>query len=165
MTPRRPSFSNVMVPRSELEDETDLARHVRKLGESQAASRFLESYGKRGVRATCAYSLGRYHKWLRAEKGIDLGLDGLIRDNLICVFRSDLVDVDTKRRHRAWLEEYIDVRMAGRSESYRREIASIIKGFYEKNDSPLFGSIRVADSEEQAPARALEAEEISTRAL
>lgn len=151
MTPRKPRFSSVMMPRSESEGETDLARHLRKLGKSQAAARFLQSYGKKGVRALYAYNLGRYYRWLRTEKGIDLGLDGLIRDNLVCVFRSDPVDVDTKRKHRAWLEEYINVRVAGRSETYRRGMASIVKGFYEKNDSPLFGSIKVADSEAQAP--------------
>jgi hypothetical protein len=155
MAPRKPCFSNVMMPRSELEGETDLARHLRKLGESQAASRFLQSYGKKRVRAIYTYNLGRYYKWLRTEKGIELGLDGLIQDNLVCVFRSDPVDVDTKRKHRAWLEEYINVKMAGRSESYRHGITSIVKGFYEKNDSPLFGSIRVADAEAHAPAKAL----------
>lgn len=76
MAPKEPRFSSVMMPRSELEGETDLARHVSKLGESQAASRFLQSYGKKGVRALYAYNLGRYYTWLRTEKGIDLGLDG-----------------------------------------------------------------------------------------
>lgn len=130
------------------------------LGGSEAAARYLATYGKVGVQAQNAFRLGQYHRWLKEAKGVSLSLDDLVRDNLVCIWKSDPVDVDTKRRHRAWLEEYVNVKMAGLSLSYRRGTASIIKGFYDKNDSPLFGKVRVADSEAEKPAKALRAEEI-----
>jgi integrase len=149
-----------MVPRAEQERDSDLRRHQQTLGGSEAAARYLATYGKVGVQAQNAFRLGRYHRWLKEVKGVTLSLDDLIRDNLVCIWKSDPVDVDTKRRHRAWLEEYVNVKMAGCSLSYRRGTASIIRGFYDKNDSPLFGKVRIADSEAEKPARALRADEI-----
>ncbi len=75
---------------------------------SEAAARFLGSYEKLSVKATYAYLLGNYHRWLRERKGVSMTLDQLITDNLRCVYESAAVDVERKRRHRAWLEEYVN---------------------------------------------------------
>ncbi|MDG6916743.1 MAG: site-specific integrase [Nitrososphaerota archaeon] len=160
MSPLESGYTKLMVPRAELERDSDLKRALTAIGGSEAAQRYIATYGKVGVKAQNAFRLGRYHRWLREEKGVGLSLDEMIRDNLFCVWKSDPVDVDVKRKHRAWLEEFVNVKLAGCSLSYRRGTASIIKGFYEKNDSPLFGRVRVADSEAQRPPKALSAEEI-----
>lgn len=160
MSPLESGYTKLMTTRAELERDSSLKRALATLGGSEAASRYIATYGKVGVKAQNAFILGRYHRWLREEKGARLSLDEMIRDNLICVWKSDPVDVDMKRRHRAWLEEFVNVKLAGRSLSYRRGTASVIKGFYEKNDSPLFGKVRVADSAPERPAKALSAEEV-----
>jgi integrase len=160
MSYTKTGFEKQMASADEHTQDTDLKRNLKLLKGSEAAGRFLASYGKKRVKAQYAYILGTYVKWLRAAKGVSLSLDALIRDNLVCVWKSDPVDVDMKRRHRAWLEEYVNVHMAERSRSYRAGIASVVKGFYEKNDSPLFGKVRLAESTVAVPARALDAEEI-----
>ncbi|MGD1055672.1 MAG: hypothetical protein ABR867_06290, partial [Nitrososphaerales archaeon] len=144
----------------ELERDSDLKRALKVLGGSEAAARYLATYGKTAVKAQNAFRLGRYYRWLRDVKGVTMTLDELVKDNLVCVWKSDPVDVDTKRRHRAWLEEFVNVQLAGCSLSYRRGTASIVKGFYEKNDSPLFGKLRIAETEVEKPAKALGAAEI-----
>jgi integrase len=160
MSSIKSGFTRQMVPQAELERDSALKRAFRKLEGSEAANRFLATYGKKSVRAQYAFILGNYHGCLKAEKRISLSLDEMIRDNLVCVSKSDPVDVDVKRRHRAWLEEYVNVDLEGKSLSYRRGIASIVKGFYEKNDSPLFGTVKVADTDVEKPAKALRADEI-----
>jgi len=64
---------------------------------------------------------------------------------LRCIYKSDPEDVATKRRHRAWLEEYVNQEMADASHSHRRLAAAAVKGFYEKNDSPFFGKVSIAE--------------------
>jgi len=110
-----------MIPRGQVEREKDLQRNLKMLEGSEAATRFLGSYGKLSVKATYAYHLGSYHRWLRDRKGVSMTLDQLIIDNLRCVYESAAVDVERKRRHRAWLEEYVNAVLLSRSESYRRD--------------------------------------------
>jgi hypothetical protein len=38
-------------------------------------------------------------------EGVSLTPDGLVQDNLLCVYKSDPTDVRTKRRHTDWLTE------------------------------------------------------------
>jgi integrase len=83
-----------------------------------------------------------------------------VTDNLRCIFKSEPEDVITKRKHRAWLEDYINGRLAGRSESHRRLAAAAVKGFYEKNDGPLFGRVTIVEEPARPPPRALKADDI-----
>ena len=152
--------SELMVPAPGLKEKTRLTNSLKTVEGSEAATRFLASYGKTEVKSYYAYVLGAYLKWLRSAKGAELTLDGLIRDNLVCVWKSDPVDVGQKRKHRAWLQEYVNVRLAASSTSYRRGAASIVKKFYEMNDSPLFGNLKIAETETFRPAKALSSSEI-----
>jgi hypothetical protein len=51
------------------------------------------------------------------------------------------------------LEEYVNEEMRGTSESYRRLAAVTVKGFYDRNDSPLFGKITIAELPLERPSR------------
>jgi len=137
----------------------DLGKHLEHIGPSEAVTRFIRSYGK--VRVQCVYALHLklYFRWLKG-KGIDLTPDMLIRDNLECVYKSDAVDVEMKRRHRSWLEEYLNVQLTNKSESYRRIVLAVVKTFYAKNDSPLFGKVNLAEQTTYAPPRGLAGEEV-----
>ncbi|HVC27347.1 MAG TPA: hypothetical protein VND40_04230, partial [Nitrososphaerales archaeon] len=143
----------------EAQARREVERSLRSIGPSESVERFLNSYGKVRVRAVYGAHLSRYFDWLK-EKGILLTPDELIRDNLGCIYRSEPEDVATKRKHRAWLEEYVNVKMADASNSYRRVGASVVKGFYDRNDSPFYGKLNLAEGGPDAPSKALKAEDI-----
>jgi hypothetical protein len=83
----------------------------------------MATFAKVGVKAQNAFRLGQHHRWLRESKGV-LTMDELIREGLVSVWKSDPVEVDTKRRQMAWLEEFVNVHLAGCSLSYRRGTGS-----------------------------------------
>jgi len=85
----------------------ELGAALRKLGESRAVTKFLNSYGNIRTKAYCVH-LTVYLRWLREENGVSMSPDELVQDNLICVYESKEVDVDTKRRHPDWLEECVN---------------------------------------------------------
>jgi integrase len=143
----------------EAQARREVERNLRNIGPSESVERFLNSYGKVRVRATYGAHLSRYFDWLR-QKGASLNPDELIRDNLRCIYRSEPEDVALKRRHRAWLEEYVNVHLGDLSSSYRRVAASVVKGFYDRNDSPFYGKLSIAEGSPDAPARALKADDI-----
>lgn len=95
-------------------------------------------------------------------EGVLLGPDELTQDNLVCVFRSDPVDVATKRRHTDWLNDYINGYLIekGFSESKRMVAASAIRGFYQTNDSALFGDYATTKTKLEPPAGPLFPEDI-----
>lgn len=88
--------------------------------------------------------------------------DELVVDNLRCIFESGPVDVETKRKHTDWMNDYINAYLVERdfSDSKRLCAAAAIKGFYKANDSQLFGDFTTADSKIEPPASPLFPEDI-----
>jgi len=66
--------------------------------------------------------------------------DEQVMDNLRCIYESKAVDVATKRRHMDWLDQFINDYLKNRKivDTSRYVAASMMKGFYERNDSGLF---------------------------
>jgi len=137
----------------------ELERYKAEIGPSEAVDRFLRCYSKVRVQKLYAFHLLLYFRWLK-RKEISMGPDQLVADNLRCIYRSEPEDVVTKRRHRAWLEDYANGALGSRSESYRRVAAATVKGFYEKNDSPLFGKVTVVEDPPAPPPKGLKADDI-----
>ncbi|MDG6909310.1 MAG: tyrosine-type recombinase/integrase [Nitrososphaerota archaeon] len=120
--------------------------------------RFLGKYGNLRTRLGYTIALGQYFGWLKAQ-GVKMDPDELVKDNPNCVFRSEPVDVQTKRRHTDWLDRYVNGVLKGsRSDSLRRITAAVVM-FYKRNDSPLFGDFQVSMSKPVKPAPALPADE------
>jgi integrase len=136
-------------------------RNVSKLGTSEAFDRFISAYGSVSTRASYASAWVKYLEWLRAQ-GISLSLDDLIVDNLKCVYESAATDVRRKRTHTDWLSRYVNgyLLKKGESESSRLIAASAILKFYERNDSPLFGSFEVSKQAPKQQPKPLSASDI-----
>jgi integrase len=141
--------------------EVMVARIMRELGPSEALDRYVSRYAK--VRTQKAYlmHIQLYLRWLKGE-GKDFTPDGLVQDNLNCVFGALPQDVATKRKHTDWLNRYVNIYLMreGRKEAHRRLAFSAIREFYKKNDSPLFGDIGVSSGPAEPPAQALPPEDI-----
>jgi len=93
----------------QIQIEKDVARELgaalRKIGESKAVMKFLNSYGNlRTKKAYCAH-LNLYFRWFKEENGVSMFPDELVQDNLICDYEREEVDVDTRGRHTDWLRE------------------------------------------------------------
>jgi len=71
--------------------------------------------------------------------------------------KSDLTDIKTKRRHNDLHLEYVNERMVanGYSRGTRVLAAAVVRKFYARRDSALFGDFfyRLAESEETANER------------
>lgn len=134
----------------------------RALGSYRSVERFLTGYSKPSVRRVRASHLFQYLTWLKNKKGVTMNPDELVKDNLVCVFKSDPTDVATKRRHTDFLNDFVNVWLLERKspESTRMGISSAIRRFYQSNDSELFGDFRVSTQEPAKPAPALRAEDI-----
>ena len=134
---------------------------VREMGDSKAVQRFLNKYGKDTTKRVYSIALALYLRWLRG-KGITLSPDELVVDNLRCVYDSPATDVETKRRHMDWLDEYVNRHLVEKrqAESTRLTTASAIQQFYIRNDSVLFGDFQVSKGRTEQPHKALEAADI-----
>ena len=141
---------------AEKKSEQSLASKLREIGPSRAVTRFFQKYGNVRTKATYAVELALYLRWLKS-RGVTMGPDALVQDNLICVFKSDAVVVETKRRHTDWLNDYVNGYMMEKefSESKRLCAAAAIKGLYKANDSILFGDFTTAEQRLEPPARPL----------
>ncbi|MGD0330915.1 MAG: tyrosine-type recombinase/integrase [Nitrososphaeria archaeon] len=139
----------------------NIDRAWRKIGESKTVERFIRKIGKPTTQSSYLIALSKYFQWLR-EKGADMDPDQLIRDNLQCIYGSGPSDVETKRKHTDWLDEYVNRKLleAGSSESSRMIVSSAIKQFYKRNDSPLFGDFSVSIQQMKEPPKPLEADDI-----
>ncbi len=150
-----------METRIEEKTKADLGRALERLGKGEAINRLMSTYGD--IRTENAHSchLASYLTWLR-EKGLTLTPDELIVDNLTSIRRSQPEDVATKRKHRAWLEEYVNVVMVEQdfAEIKRLVLASAVCQFYEKKDSPLFGEAKVSRQAVTAPPKPLPAPDV-----
>jgi integrase len=138
-----------------------LANTLRKIGPSDSVTRFLSKYGNVRTRAIYACELYLYLRWLNG-KTRTLTPDELVHDNLVCVFKSEAVDVATKRKHTDWLNEYVNIDMIanGNSESKRRLAAATIKEFYKRNDALLYGDFSLAGQAPSPPLKALYPDDI-----
>jgi hypothetical protein len=133
---------------------------LQKIGDSEAVSSFLSKYGKVATRAGYSACLAKYFAWLKSI-GVNVTPDELITDNLRCVYESASVDVEVKR-HTDWLSQYVNdcLLKEGIAEQSRIVASSIIKTFYKRSDSPLFGDFAVSSQPLKAPPRALYSEDI-----
>jgi integrase len=134
----------------------------KRLGESEAVTRFLDSYGNVNTKKAYALTLIVYLRWLREAKGVNFAPDELLRDNLVCIYKSDPVDVGTKAKHKRWLEEYVNSYMVreGYSEISRMIAVATVKRFYELNECPYYGVVKVSKGEPVPPPPALPAEDV-----
>ncbi len=147
-----------MEPEAQLKAQKQLARALREIGNSEVVERFIRSFGNVRVKALYASHLSLYFRWLKNKT--PMTHDELVVDNLRCIYKSEPEDVTSKRKHRAWLEEYVNESMKGRSYSYRESLSQAVLGFYTRNDSPLFGKLKVADHGVEAPDKAVKADDI-----
>ncbi|MDG7007110.1 MAG: hypothetical protein JRN06_02560 [Nitrososphaerota archaeon] len=145
----------------ESKDQRALDHFLAELGPSAAVDRFLRGYGN--VRTRCSYAghLVLYLRWLKSN-GVETTPDALVQDNLKAVFESPPTDVTAKRKHTDFLGEYFNKHLIERDagDSTRKVAAAAVRGFYESNDSELFGHWRVADQPPVAPPPPLCVEDI-----
>jgi hypothetical protein len=86
---------------SETMNQQAFDRGKRALGDGEAVNRFLSSYGNLRTKRSYSVHLTVYLRWLRDERGVTLSPDELVKDNLVCIFKSDPSEVATKRKRRA----------------------------------------------------------------
>jgi integrase len=146
---------------SSRKDLRALENFLRELGPSPCVERFLGGYGNVRTKTAYAGHLAMYLRWLK-QKGVALTPDQLVQDNLRAVFESAPTDVLAKRKHTDLLGEYINSYLIerGLGDSTRNIAVAAIRGFYQANDSPLFGHWRVALQKPTAPPPPLHAEDI-----
>lgn len=159
MVKQTPSFSGGLT--AEQKAQNALNMKLKEIGPSEAVSRWLSKYGSVRTRAAYAVEFVFYLRWLKA-KGVKMTPDDLVKDNLVCVFKSDPTDVSTKRKHTDLLNEFVNVYLVRReaAESTRVLAAAAIRSFYQRNDSELFGDYRTASQKLEPPAKALYPEDI-----
>jgi len=113
--------------------------------EDPAVQRWLGKYGSAATKRDYAFYFLKYLEWLREVRGVSLSPSELVRVNLGNIYGSGPVDVEKKREHTDWLQEFIslDGPLQGLGNSYRATAATAIRSFYKRNDSPLFGDFQV----------------------
>ena len=154
-----PFASRMSTTLVEAQARREVERNLRSIGPSESVERFLNSYGKVRVRATYGAHLSRYFDWLR-QKGVSLNPDELIRDNLRCIYRSDPEDVALKRQAQG-VARRICERPVGRPSEFLPACCVLrCEGFYDRNDSPFYGKLSIAEGSPDAPASALKADDI-----
>ena len=122
----------------------------------------LSNYPNPRTYETRLNSLTTYLDWLQREKEVYLDPDELIRDNLECIHGSKPTDVETKRKHTDWLNEYVNVVQvkAGLGDSRRHQVADSVWQFYLLNDAELHGHFKVTSNYVANPPKALTADDI-----
>ena len=120
-------------------------RVPKSFASDMAVVRWLGKYGSVATQRDFAFYLLRYVNWLRGTKGVNLSPSELVRANLGNVYESGPMDVERKRQHTDWLQEFVGLHGPLRelSNSYRRTAAAAVRSFYRRNDSPLFGDFHV----------------------
>lgn len=137
-------------------------RFLARIGDCRSIQRILMKYGKVLSWSACLFHLDRYFTWLREKKGVTMSPDELIQDNLKCVYESASIDVQTKRRHTDWLDEFVNRFLVDKGivDQSRATTASFVRLFYSRNDSPLFGAFAVSLHAVRPPPPPLEANDI-----
>jgi hypothetical protein len=125
--------------------EVELKRLLGRIGPSEAVDRFLAKYGPVRTKRNYAAQLGYYFQWLKAQ-GIALSPDELIQDNIVKVLKSEPTDVKARRWHTDLLLKYVNEWMAEEAQGYsqgsRVLAATVVRRFYERNDSELWATSR-----------------------
>lgn len=157
-----PLLHNVQQNRYQEQKRRSGEKLLAKIGDCRSLQRLLGKYGKVLSWYAALFHLNRYFTWLRVNKGVTLNPDELVVDNLKCVYDSKPVDVATKRRHTDWLDEFVNQYLVGKeiADQSRATTASFVKLFYERNDSPLFGSFSVSLQSVRPSPPALEANDV-----
>src|SRR5271167_3500465 len=92
----------------ELKMQARTERLLLTWGRYESIKRFMRKISKVSTRFCYLLMLDQYFRWLRDAKGVTMDPDGLVKDNLECVYNSAPTDVRTKRRHTDWLDEYVN---------------------------------------------------------
>jgi hypothetical protein len=71
----------------QLRNEREVRKYLDELGNSEAAARLIDRYGKVSTRRVYLDSLVLYFRWLKSL-GVALSPDELVTDNLTCVFHA-----------------------------------------------------------------------------
>lgn len=143
--------------------ERELAHLMAELGAYRSVERFASKYGKLTTKVAYLNQLVLYLRWLRTAKGVSASPDELMTDNLHCVYESKATDIETKRRHTDWLDEYVNHCLVERgiSLSTRKMAATAVRRFYARNDSQLVGDFSVSEPQgERRPPKPLDAGDI-----
>lgn len=130
--------------------------------EDGAVQRWLRKYGSAATRRDFAFYVVKYLDWLRVERGVSFSPSALLRANLENVYGSGPTEVERKRMHTDWLQQFVGLEgpLNGLSNSYRRTAAAAVRSFYDRNDSPLFGDFEVPlNSYEERLTRQISVEE------
>jgi integrase len=141
---------------NEVKAAKGLEKSLERIGPSEAVTRFLSKYGPVRTRNSYAGSLLTYFLWLKSS-GVTLRPDQLITDNLQNVFKSDPTDISRKRMHTDWLLRYVNTYLIqkGCSQGYRTHEATVIKRFYARNDSALYGDFQLSFERAKRVTKAL----------
>jgi integrase len=159
----KPSGFTLRMKNSEDKAADEAARWIKELGPDKSIERFFRKLSKANTRKAYSHALVLYFRWLRTQRGVALSPDELVRDNLTCVFSSQPEQVETKRRHTDWMDEYLNkysTEVKQYSDSQRGLIYAAISQFYKRNDSPLFGDFSLARGQPTKPPKPLKADDI-----
>lgn len=111
--------------------------------------RWLGNYGSFDTRHVYSYAFFRYASWLRSVKDAGLTPSKLVEQNLKNIYESKPLDVATKRKHTDWLLEFINTEAKTadgvwvKSGKWIKSVVTATRTFYEANDSPLQGKMRI----------------------
>lgn len=86
--------------------QQEVERKLREIGPSRAVDRLLAKHGSVSTRKNYLIAIALYLRWLKG-KGVIMSPDELVRDNLLCIFRSDPTEVNVKRKHTDWLDGFV----------------------------------------------------------
>ncbi|MEM2931141.1 MAG: site-specific integrase [Thermoproteota archaeon] len=88
-----------------------------------------------------------YFRWLWEKKRVKATPSEFFQEHVLNVWKSDPADLDTKRRHRLLLEEYVGLKgpLRDRQNAYRRHVAKVVASFYRVNECPLPGQIAIVN--------------------
>ena len=147
------SHSIVMETSQERKVKGQIKKLLEKYKGSKAVNRFAEKYAKIETKRAYLIAVDYYFRWLKTEKKIEMTPDELIKDNLVCVYKSEAIDIETKRKHTDLLSEYINnyTLNLGWKQSARALYSAAVVTFYKKNDSELFGDYKVSEPADLSP--------------
>jgi hypothetical protein len=98
----------------ELKMQARTERLLLAWGRYESIRRFMRKISKVSTRCCYLLMLDQYLRWLRDAKGVSMGPDELVKDNLECVYNSLPTEVKRKRRHTDWLDEYVNDHLLNR---------------------------------------------------
>lgn len=141
--------------------QNEVERLLAPYKSSKAVNRFISGYSSPKTKRYYLRCLIQYLKYVREVKGLNLSPDELLLDNRRCIFESPAVDTETKRKHTDAVLDFLEqLRHNGLAGTSREVYAAVVKSFYAKNDSALWGNFAVARDAPKEPIPALRSEDI-----